>query len=172
MTDHDPASLFLRYSAEYLERDFLPRIERAIASLSDSQFWWRPNHSSNSIANLLLHLSGNVRQWILSGIAGEPDRRKRQKEFDTRGGMTKEEISAQLRSTVIAAASVLRSLDSGALTARRHIQGNDVTVLEAVYHVVEHFSMHTGQIIYIAKQLADRDLEMYTFPGGAAHKNW
>ncbi len=172
MTNPAMPDLFLLHSSRFLESDFLPRIERAVQSLSEEQLWWRPNASSNSIANLILHLSGNVRQWILSGVAGEPDTRERDKEFAARGGTGKAGILAELRSTVKAAAAAIRSLDPGTLSARRIIQGNDVTVLEAVYHVVEHFSMHTGQILYITKLLTDKDLRMYDFPGGAAQKNW
>lgn len=172
MTKPEPGSLFLDHSAHFLENDFLARIERAVHALSEEQVWWRPNASSNSIANLMLHLSGNVRQWIISGVGGEPDSRQRDREFSAKGGMVKEAIAKELRSTVETAASVIRSIDTHTLAAHRHIQGNDVTVLEAVYHVVEHFSMHTGQILYIAKLLTDNDLRMYTFPGGAARKNW
>ena len=137
------------------------RIETCVDKLTPDQIWTRHADNENAVGNLVLHLSGNVRQWILSGAGGEPDVRERDTEFAARGGMTPAELKTRLRSTVDAAAVLLRSLPPERLIERRKIQKYDVTVLEAILHVVEHFSGHTGQIIFITKFLTGEDLGFY-----------
>lgn len=167
-----PADLFLAQSAEYLSRDYLPRIERALAQLDEADIWWRPNEASNSIGNLVLHLAGNARQWILSGVAGRPDVRRRQEEFDQRDPIPRAELLDRLRETVAEVDEAIRAVRADQLLEPRHIQGYDTTVLDAIYHVVEHFSMHTGQIILLAKARTGRDLGFYRVEGGIAKPTW
>jgi uncharacterized damage-inducible protein DinB len=109
----------------------------------------------------VLHLCGNVGQWIVCAIGGRPDHRVRESEFAARGSAGKGELVARLRSTVEESLRVIGGLTEEQLTARHSIQGYDVSVLEAIYHVVEHFSMHTGQIIFITKLLTTADLGFY-----------
>ena len=142
----DVAQTFIDQSRRFLLADYLPKIERCVAELADEDLWWRPNEASNSVGNLLLHLAGNVRQWIIHGVGGVPNVRQRQQEFDTREGVSAGVLLARLRETLEEADRVLDSLDPEALLAPRQIQGIDVTILGAVYHVVEHFSTHVGQI--------------------------
>lgn len=163
---------FIDRSRSYLTDDYLPRIERCLEQLSDDDVWWRPNDASNSVGNLLLHLAGNARQWIVSGVGGAEDVRRRQEEFDERAPLPKAELLARLRAALADVDAVLAQLDPGTLLETRHIQGHDVTVLEAVYHVVEHFSMHTGQIIYVAKQRTGHDLAFYKVHDGVADPTW
>ena len=176
MTSPDGTSLgrvFLHESRERLSEDFLARIERCAGQLTDEQLWWRPNEASNSIGNLMLHLSGNVRQWIVSGIGGATDVRRRQQEFDERGPLPRAELLQRLRDTVAEAARVLADFDPAGLLESRKIQGHDVTALQAIYHVVEHFSMHTGQIITLTKAQTGRDAGFYTTtPDGVASAAW
>jgi uncharacterized damage-inducible protein DinB len=139
----------------------MPKIKQCLDSLSDEEIWWRPNDSSNSVGNMILHLSGNVRQWIISGVGQAPDLRKRDEEFAERGPMPKTELLNRLDSTVEEAVMILRSLDSDRLLETRHIQVYDTSVLNAIFHVVEHFSGHTGQIIYVTKMLKDKDCKFY-----------
>jgi uncharacterized damage-inducible protein DinB len=162
---------FLIQSQSFLRDDFLVKIERAMQKMTEEQIWWRANEESNSIANLLLHLSGNVRQWIVSGIGGVPDNRFRQGEFDERNQISGAELLANLRRAVEGACAVLENLNADALLEKRVIQGRDTTVLSAVYHVIEHFAMHGGQIIFIAKMFAE-DLKFYEDAGGLAIPNW
>ena len=129
--------------------------------------WRRDDESENSVGNLLLHLSGNVRQWIVSGVGGAPDARQRSAEFDARDGSAADALEA-LRDTLREADAVLASLDEASLGERRRIQGRDVNVLDAVYHVVEHFSMHTGQIILLTKRYAPGRVQFYEDAGGLA----
>jgi uncharacterized damage-inducible protein DinB len=163
---------FLDQSRHYLSQQYLPRIAASVERLSTDDLWWRNNPASNSAGNLLLHLAGNVRQWIISGLGGAPDHRQRQREFDARDGGSAAELLEQLRNTVREADAVLAALRPETLLERRVIQGTDVTVMEAIYHVVEHFSMHTGQIIFLTKLRTGADLEFYRVVDGVAHQRW
>lgn len=147
----DVAQTFLEESRQYLRGAYLTAVEMSVAPLTDAQVWWRPNEASNSIGNLILHLSGNVQQWIVGGVGQQPNERNRQLEFDEREPTPKEQLLARLRRVLDEADAVLASLTEADLTESRKIQGHDTTVLKAIYHVVEHFSTHTGQILWIAK---------------------
>jgi uncharacterized damage-inducible protein DinB len=164
---------FLDESRAFLSAAFLPRIARCVEQLTDGQIWWRANEDSNSIGNLLLHLSGNVRQWIISGLGGAADTRQRQTEFDERQVLPGQELLSLLTATVNEADAVLARLDTHKLSTTHFIQGHEVTGLYAVYHVVEHFSMHTGQIILLTKALQDSGLNFYDVtPDGVANPAW
>ena len=162
---------FLTQSRRLLTHSYLPRIEQAVDGPSDEQLWWRANAESNSIGNLILHLAGNIRQWIVSGIGGAADARDRQREFEERGPLPAAELLARIRSAVEDADQVLANLSAAALLERRRIQTYDVTVLQAIYTVVEHFSMHTGQTILLAKMWKG-DLGFYTLSHGVPHPAW
>jgi uncharacterized damage-inducible protein DinB len=161
----DVARAFVDKSRNLLTSDYLPKIERCLDKLSDQDIWWRPNDASNSIGNLILHLCGNVTMWIIGGVGDLPFERNRQLEFDERRELPSEELRQRLRTVVQRADQVLSTLDEKSLERRRQIQDYDVSVLEAVYHVVEHFSMHTGQIIFLSKARLRHDLELWKPPG-------
>src|SRR5438128_10392124 len=152
---------FLAKSGSLLVSEYLPKIERCLEHLTDEDVWWRPNEASNSIGNLLLHLRGNVTQWIIGGVGKRPYERKRQQEFDERTHISTRELSATLRAVVEEACAIISTVDASELLTRRQIQDYDVTVLEAVYHVVEHFGMHTGQIIMMTKLRTGKDLKLW-----------
>jgi uncharacterized damage-inducible protein DinB len=152
--------LFLTYSASKL-RELASRIEVCLGELSEEQVWVRGKENENAVGNLVLHLCGNVGQWIVSTIGGKPDTRVRETEFAARGSVGKDELAQRLGGTVEEALRVIGGLTDERLAARYTIQGYDVSVLEAIYHVVEHFSMHTGQIIFITKLLTTADLGFY-----------
>jgi uncharacterized damage-inducible protein DinB len=120
--------------------------------------WIRGNESENAIGNLVLHLCGNVGQWIVSGVGGRPDVRDRDREFQTREGASAQELAERLSTVVDEATAVLAHVTAKRLSEPVTIQGYDVTVLECIYHVVEHFSGHTGQIIFATKALTGADL--------------
>lgn len=157
-----PDEIATRFTEEarHFLSDYLKKIERCLESLSDEQIWWRPNEESNSIGNLLLHLSGNVRQWIVSGVGGAPDTRVRQQEFDERSQIPREELLARLNQTVAEADAVIARLDETTLLEQRTIQGHERMVLDAVFHVTEHFAMHAGQIIYVTKLMTGEDARL------------
>jgi uncharacterized damage-inducible protein DinB len=151
---------FLNHSASKL-RNYMERIETCLGKLNEEQVWARGGENENAVGNLVLHLSGNVRQWIVSGVGGQPDIRQRDIEFDARGGVPIPELIERLRSTVEEAVAVIDCVPGERLAERLLLQQYDVSVLEAIYHVVEHFSMHTGQIVFITKMLAGTDLAFY-----------
>jgi uncharacterized damage-inducible protein DinB len=128
--------------------------------------------SANSVGNLLLHLEGNLRQWVVCGAGGATDARVRDREFAERRQLSRLELLAALRGAVAEADDALARLDPATLLETRRVQGLDVTLLMAVFHAVEHFSMHTGQVILLTKMLADEDLAFYDFSGGVPRPNW
>lgn len=159
--------LFLDYSARKL-RQYAGRVEDCLGRLNEEQIWARGEETENAVGNLVLHLAGNVRQWIVAAVGGRPDIRQRDAEFAERGGVAGSDLAAQLRGIVEEAAGVIEALVPGRLTQRIIVQKYDVTVLEAVYHVVEHFSGHTGQIIYATKLLTGEELGYYRHLKAAA----
>ena len=163
---------FLAEARRHLRADYLPKIERCLGRLTDEQVWWRASERSNSVGNLLLHLEGNLRQWVVCGVGGARDARVRDREFAERRGLPREELSGALRTTVEEACEALARLEPAALLETRRVQGLDVTLLTAVFHAVEHFSMHTGQVILLTKMLADEDLAFYDFSSGVPRPDW
>lgn len=151
---------FLNHSVEKL-KEYTGRIDTCLGMLSEEQVWARGGENDNAPGNLVLHLCGNVRQWIVSSVGGQPDIRRRDTEFAARGGVSTAELRERLRATVEEAAGVIGAVSGAQLAERRVIQRYDVSVLEAIYHVVEHFSMHTGQIIFATKLLTGTDLGFY-----------
>ena len=163
---------FLAEARRHLREDYLPKIERCLERLTDEQVWWRASERSNSVGNLLLHLEGNLRQWAVSGAGGAADARVRDREFAERRLVPREELLAALRAAVEEADDALARLDPAALLETRRVQGLDVALMTAVFHAVEHFSMHTGQIILLTKMLADEDLAFYDFSSGVPRADW
>jgi len=168
----DVERAFLDESRRYLLREYAVKIRLCLDQLSDDDLWWRPNERSNSIGNLMLHLAGNIRQWIVSGVGGETDARHRQAEFDERGPLPRNEVVKRLETALADTDRVLAGLDPAVLAEDRRIQGRDTNVLKAVYHIVEHFGMHTGQIMYITKLRTGKDLAFYRDAGGLAIEDW
>ena len=156
-------SEFVAYAISKLEQN-CGRIEDCTGRLSEEQIWWRPGQSSNSIGNIILHLAGNIRQWIVAGIEGAPDVRDRDGEFATADG-GRDVVNAALRTAVTEACAVLRRLPEQRQREVIRVQGYQVPVIQAVFHVVEHFSYHVGQIAYITKMLTDKDLGFYRHLG-------
>jgi uncharacterized damage-inducible protein DinB len=152
--------IFIKFSADKLEQ-LHGRIQDCLARLTPEQIWARTSENENAVGNLVLHLSGNVRQWIGSGVGGLADNRQRDTEFDARGGMAPAELAELMKTRVAEAAAIIRRVPAGRLTERITPQGYDVTVLEAIAHVVEHFSQHTGQVILLTKILTGKDLAYY-----------
>jgi uncharacterized damage-inducible protein DinB len=163
---------FVSQARSLLVTEYLPKIERCLEALTEEDLWWRANESSNSIGNLLLHLSGNARQWIVSGLGGRPDERRRQIEFDERSSILKADLIGGLKQTLVEVDAVLAGFDLASLLTHYQIQECEVSAIEAVFHVVEHFSMHTGQIILLTKLLTQRDLRFYDFSTGAPVHTW
>jgi Protein of unknown function (DUF1572) len=161
-TNADLTALFLAFSRQKLLGQYWPRMKECVAPLSEEQVWWRPNEASNSIGNLILHLNGNVGQWLVASFNKADDRRDRPAEFAAKEGATAAELLAKLGATLDAAAKVLDRLTIEELLAEYEVQGyENIRGLEAVYQVVEHFGLHYGQILYITKLLTKKDLGFY-----------
>ncbi len=164
---------FIQHSQNLLEKDYLPKIQTCLKILPEADLWWRPNDISNSVGNLLLHLAGNLNQWVVAGVGSGEDHRRRGREFSASEGKDAATLFQQLQQTVRRATQALEELNTEALNQKVTIQGINVTVLGAIYHAVEHFSMHVGQIIYIAKLRTGTDLNFFTIgEGGAVERGW
>jgi hypothetical protein len=159
--DADVTTLFLEFSRRQLLEQYWPRLQACAESLTDEQVWWRPNAASNSIGNLILHLNGNVRQWLVDSFNRSEDKRDRPAEFAAEGGIPASALLERLGAAMYEASQVLARLTQADLVAPYEIQGYHVSGLEAVYQVVEHFGMHYGQIAYVAKSLTGADLGFY-----------
>ncbi len=158
----DPAleRVFLDFSGAKLTQ-LASRIQDCLGRLSPEQIWARSNDNQNAVGNLVLHLCGNVRQWIIAGIGDAPDIRQRAREFSARSGPDAQELSQRLKATVEEAVAVLNSLPLERLAERVRIQAYDLTALEAILHVVEHFAQHAGQVLYFTKLATGQDLGYY-----------
>ena len=155
------SALFIEFSRHKLFDHYWTRLRASVGPLTEEQVWWRPNAASNSIGNLILHLNGNVRQWLVNSFNRTSDERNRPAEFAAESGLTAAELLERLGGTMKEAEQVLARLTEADLVAPYDIQGYHITGLEAVYQVVEHFGLHYGQITYIVKSLSGRDLGFY-----------
>jgi hypothetical protein len=155
------SELFLKHSRKKLLDEYWPRMKSSVEPLTDEQIWWRPNAASNSIGNLLLHLNGNVTQWLVASFNGYRDERNRPVEFKERRLISRHELLERMGATMAAAGETLAQLTPEQLTRVYEIQGYTVTGLDAVYQVVEHFGLHYGQILWIVKATTGTDLGFY-----------
>ena len=160
-TESELATLFLASTRNRLFNEHWPRLKACVEPLTVDQIWWRPNEASNSVGNLVLHLNGNVTQWIVTSFNRGEDKRNRPAEFSAAGGLTAAELLDRLGATMNEAAKVLERLTAEELLAPFEIQGYKTRGLDAVYHVVDHFGLHYGQIAYITKNLTGKDLGFY-----------
>lgn len=142
-------------------REGQERIRFCVQSLSDDQLWHRPNTHVVSVGNLVLHLCGNVGQWVNSTLGNRPDERRRDDEFNATGPMDKRELRERLDATLAYAYDVIGGLGTADLERTWKVQGFTETGVAIVLHVVEHFSYHTGQITLHTKLLLDIDTGYY-----------
>jgi len=160
----DSSALTNAFIAEIKRRLFgenIPRLKKCLEKLSDEQIWYRPNNSSNSVGNLVLHLHGNVRQWVVAGLAENRDVRERQKEFDEKGPVPREQMIANMDKLMMEVDQILNQVSSKDLLAIRNVQGYQESGLSILVHITEHFSYHVGQVTYIVKMLKDADMGYY-----------
>jgi hypothetical protein len=158
-------------AARHTLSEGLRKIEHCVGQLTEEQVWWRPRAEMNSIANLLLHLSGNLRQWIVAGVGGGKDVRNRPMEFADRSNRSKGEVLGILQGVVAEALGTIERLTAEQLLSKRRIQGYDVTVLSALMDTISHFRGHVQEIIHMTRvQLGER----YRFdfvPSGAEQES-
>lgn len=153
--------LFIGEVRRRLFDEGVPRIEKCLSMLNEAQIWHRPSEESNSVGNLVLHLCGNVRQWIVAGLGGAEDVRERQKEFDATGPISSEQLLKQLNEVMNEVKQVLDSTSPEALLEEKTVQGFQETGLSILVHVVEHFSYHVGQITYFVKWITNQPTNYY-----------
>jgi hypothetical protein len=152
-------ALFLDYSCRRLDA-LTGDLTTCMDKLSEEQIWERHGEHENAVGNLVLHLCGNARQWVMHGVGGAPDVRVRDMEFSTRGGMNRAELVALFAGTMAEAKGVISAVTPERLVEITHPQGRTVTVLEAIYQVVTHVGQHVGQTVLLTKQMTGRDLDL------------
>jgi uncharacterized damage-inducible protein DinB len=161
MSDGDLGVALLKECRRRLFDESLPRLRKCLAQMTVEEIWARPNEQTVSAGNLVLHLAGNVRQYVLATLGGAPDLRERQKEFDEPGPLATADLLERLERTMSEVSSVLDRLDPSTLLQTHRVQGFVESGLSILVHVVEHFSYHTGQIAYIVKSHKNVDLGFY-----------
>jgi uncharacterized damage-inducible protein DinB len=144
--------------------NYVKRITESLVELPDEEIWWRPNDASNSLGNLMLHLCGNMRQWIIAGLGGAEDIRKRDLEFSEKGPIPRAELVEKLEGVVKEATRVIMRLSAVDLLKRYNIQGFKVIGYEALIHVTTHVAYHSGQVVYVAKMKRAKDLGFTKLP--------
>ena len=138
-----------------------PRVEKCLDLLSNQEVWKKTNNNSNSIGNLILHLCGNITQYVISSLGRTKDHRTRDLEFQMKGGFSNAELIQKLQQVVHDATEIIKNLDTHKLTKIRSVQGFQLSGIGIIIHVIEHYSYHTGQITFFTKLLKDKDLGYY-----------
>jgi uncharacterized damage-inducible protein DinB len=159
--DNEIAGLFLDFSCRRLEI-VAASMKICLGKLTDEQIWARGGAHENAVGNLVLHLCGNIRQWVMHGVGGTKDVRVREKEFNAEGGLSGAALADMFAAVVAEARGVIASLPAARLTERTAPQPGrpEVSVLEAIYQVVAHAHEHTGQVILLTKQMTATDLDL------------
>ena len=131
--------------------------------------WWRPTDSMNSIANLILHLCGNVRQWVISGVGGAPDQRNRPQEFAQRDRIPKSDLLQMMQDVAAEFASTVSGVSDDEWIRVRRVQGYDVSGVLAVVHSISHFRGHTQEIVHMTRLQLGNAYEFEFVPGPDQH---
>lgn len=158
---YDITRLVVQEVKRRIVTESVPRIKQCLAQLNENEIWYRPNENVVSVGNLVLHLCGNLRQWVLSGLGGQPDRRQRDREFGETGPVPAEVLVEQMDTLMREVTAVLDQLTPQDLAAVRSVQGYQESGVAILMHVTEHFSYHTGQITYYVKTRKNVDLQYY-----------
>lgn len=151
---------FINAAIHYIDEN-TSKLKICLEELEEADTWRRPNEHSNSVGNLLLHLSGNIRQWVISSLGNSDDNRQRETEFAADGGFTKVELKEKLFSTIEEAKAVIRNVTLAGVLKERKVQGYSYSGVHIILHITEHYSYHTGQIIFWTKLLKNKDLGFY-----------
>lgn len=154
------SALIAEFERRVMEES-MPRIKKCLSLLSEEEVWIRPNENIVSIGNLILHLCGNARQWILSGVGGQADLRERDSEFSEKGPLPKAQLIKKMDLLAVDLSAVLKELPAEKLLEKNEVQIYEETVLSMLIHVIEHFSYHTGQITFLTKSLKNVDTGYY-----------
>jgi len=155
------STLLIEETRFRLIEELIPRLHKCLDKLTEQEIWYRPNSNTVSIGNLVLHLCGNVRQWLLSGLGGAVDNRKRQQEFDEKGPIATEQLHQMLDQLAAEIEATLQGLSESDLVSEHQVQGYNVSGVSILVHVVEHFSYHVGQVTILVKSRKDVDMGYY-----------
>lgn len=156
---NDLGKSYIEWCRFRLMNHYWPRVERCVIELSEDDIWWREHETNNSVGNLLLHLTGNLNQFVLAGIAGAPDTRNKPQEFSERQRIAKDELIRRLNDALRATDRTLALLEPARLLDMTRVQDRERSILEVLSVVVDHFALHVGQIIYITKLRTGKDLK-------------
>jgi hypothetical protein len=154
------AKEFIAQSVDRINQN-TPKIISCINELEEADIWRRPNSTSNSIGNLVLHLCGNITQYIISSIGEKDDVRQRDEEFSVSGGYLKTGLINKLTSTVEEATTIINNMNAEDLLRKRNVQGFQLSAMGNIIQVTEHYSYHTGQIVFWTKLIMNKDLGFY-----------
>jgi uncharacterized damage-inducible protein DinB len=149
----------LAWGRNRLLSHYWPRVQRSVSELSNEQIWWREHESNNSVGNLVLHLVGNLNQFVLATFGGAPDTRDKEREFSERTPVSKEVLLQKLETALRDSDKILSQFNPDRFSETTVVQGRKRTYLEVLSVVLDHFALHTGQIIYIAKLKTGKDLK-------------
>lgn len=136
-------------------------LEKCFQQLKEEDVWWQPNSASNSIGTIILHLCGNIGQYILSSLAQQPDTRKRDLEFRTEGTLSQVALLKKISTVIDQAIAVIDACPEEEFLRQREVQGFTFSGVGVALHAVEHLSYHTGQIAYLVKLMKDRQIGLY-----------
>lgn len=137
------------------------KIKACMNQLDEKDIWFRHNEHVNCVGNIILHLCGNIRQYIISSLGGAPDIRERNLEFSTAGGFTNADLTAKWQDTIREAKTIIALASPENLLRHRVVQGNEHSGISIIIHVTEHYSYHTGQIIFLTKLYKNMDMSFY-----------
>jgi len=155
----DPLPYVLSSLRVRITKVFPAQVRECLAQLDDEQIWWRPNESSNSVGNLVIHLSGSLNHYLNRGIGGFEYDRDRAAEFAERRHIPKDELRAIFDDMVTKAEQTFDALTVERLGEPSPEPKMYTLVVEDVLSVMSHIANHTGQILWITKMLKDGALD-------------
>ncbi len=147
---------------ERVVEESLPRIFQCLDILSHKEIWYKHNANTNSIGNLVLHLCGNVKQYIISGIGGQADTRERDIEFQDVHTYNAQDLKEKISGVLLEADAIVSKMPEELFVQKKSIQGFDHNYVSILVHVIEHLSYHVGQITFYTKYVKDVDTGYYS----------
>lgn len=152
---------FIDNILRYLIEENFPRVLKCLDMLTEEQIWYRPGPESNSVGNMVLHLAGNLTQWVMDGIGGIIFKRSRQAEFDASRTKTKTELIELVNRLKNELTPIIQNISTAELLRVRPVQVFEENGMSILVHVTEHFSYHTGQIAFVTKWITGQQTNFY-----------
>ena len=151
---------------------FPAQVRAAIATLDDEQIWWRPNESSNSIGNLILHLNGSINLYLNRNMGSLHFERDRPAEFAERRTLSRQELLQAFDSMIVNAEATFAAMDAATLSAPSPEPEKYQLLVEDLISVAVHLATHTGQIVWIAKMLCEGAIRETWIQSHREHGGW